>query len=122
MNPMDLQSIVAGARGGGWDWFDKVDDRVKDAVNLRQELAEEAARAIARAWAGFAEAPDGKKALELLFDTTLRRTVFFTSLGLDPLSIAVWGAFREGQNALAHEIARQIAKGRGDTTKPRDVT
>ncbi|MCC4243419.1 hypothetical protein [Stappia indica] len=122
MTPMNFQDVVSGARNGGWDWFQQLDDKVAAALKLEQEKAQEDAEAIARAWADFARTPGGRKALEALFDTTLRRTVFFSSLGLDIQSMAVFGAFREGQNSVAHEIARQIAKGQGEPTKPRDVT
>uniref|UniRef100_UPI003BAC3254 hypothetical protein n=1 Tax=Stappia sp. TaxID=1870903 RepID=UPI003BAC3254 len=119
--PMDFEGLIQGARNGGWDWFEKQDERVSSALKLEMEKSAEDARAVASAWASFAATPGGQKALEALFDTTLRRTVYFASLGLDIQSMAVFGAFREGQNAVAHEIARQIAKGRGETEKPRDV-
>lgn len=119
----DIEDIIGGAAAGGWEWFAQVDPKIRELVEVRQARAEEDARAIAHAWAAFYETPGGRKALEFLFSSTLRRTVFFVQLGLDPMSMATWGAFREGQNALAHEIARQIARGRGDQQpKPRDVT
>lgn len=119
----DLQDIISGAAAGGWEWFDQLDPKIRDLVRVRQEKAAEDGMAIARAWAEFAATPGGEKALSALFAATLRRTVYFASLGLDINSMAVWGAFREGQNALAHEIARQIARGQGEEEpKPRDVT
>lgn len=122
MNPADMQSLISGAKNGGWDWFGQVDEKVQAALDLQQKKSAEDAAAVAKAWADFAATPGGRKALDALFDVTLRRTVFFASLGLDLQSMAVFGAFREGQNAVAQEIARQIANGRGETTKPRDVT
>ena len=121
INPQDLQSIIGGAAKGGWDWFDQANPEVKRALDVDQAREAEDARSIASAWARFADSPDGRKALERLFDTTLRRTVFFVQLGLDPQSMAVFGAFREGQNALAHEIARQIALGNQEAVKPRET-
>lgn len=118
---IDMEDIISGAAKGGWNWFDQVDDKVKDALKLNQEKAAEDRKAIAQAWADFAATPGGEKALDALFDSTLRRTVFFVSLGLDMQSMAAFGAFREGQNSVAHLIARAIAEGRGETTKPRDV-
>lgn len=118
----DLKDIIAGAAHGGWDWFDQLDPKVAELVKVKEAKAEEDRRAIAGAWADFAATPGGKKALEHLFATTIDRTVFFVSLGLDPMSMAVFGAFREGQNALAHEIRRQIAAGQGEAVQPRDVT
>ncbi|MGI2031948.1 hypothetical protein ACRQ1B_06100 [Rhizobium panacihumi] len=117
----DLQSIIGSAGKGGWEWFEQADPSVKTALDVRQEKDAEDAKTIASAWARFYESPDGKKALERLFDTTLRRTVFFVQLGLDPASMATFGAFREGQNALAHEIARQIARGNAEAIQPRET-
>ncbi|EFO29133.1 putative ornithine aminotransferase RocD1 and RocD2 [Roseibium sp. TrichSKD4] len=118
---IDMENIISGAAKGGWDWFDQVDDKAKAALKLDQEKAAEDRSAIARAWADFAATPGGEKALEALFDSTLRRTVFFVSLGLDMQSMAAFGAFREGQNSVAHLIAKAIAEGRGENTKPREV-
>lgn len=122
MTPFDIQKIISGAATGGWDWFDKADPALAEQLQARQELEGEEGRAIARAWADFYQTPGGRKALERLFDTTLRRTSYFVNLGLDIQSMAVFGAFREGQNALAQEIARQIGRGVNDDVKPRDVT
>lgn len=121
MRPHEFESIIAAAGRDGWDFFDKVDPDVKSALDVNQSKKSLDDKTIASAWARFARSPDGKKALERLFDTTLRRTVFFVQLGLDPASMATFGAFREGQNALAHEIARQIGIGNQERVKPRDV-
>ncbi|MBG6143605.1 hypothetical protein IWQ51_001728 [Labrenzia sp. EL_142] len=118
---IDVQDLVSSASAGGWDWFGGVDEKVQEALNLDQKKSNEDQAAIATAWADFAATPGGQKALQQLFDNTLLRTVFFVSLGLDPQSMATYGAFREGQNSVAHLIARLIAEGRGETTKPRDV-
>lgn len=119
----NLEEIMSGAASSGWEWFDKVDPAIRDLVEVKRAKDGEDAKAIARAWAEFAATPGGEKALTFLFGTTIDRTVFFVQLGLDMASMATFGAFREGQNALAHEIRRQIAIGRGDDQpKPRDVT
>lgn len=121
MQPQSIENIIAGAAKGGWDWFEQADPAVAAALNVDQAKAAEDAKSVASAWARFYRSPDGRKALDLLFDTTLRRTVFFAQLGLDPMSMAVFGAFREGQNALAHEIARQIGLGNAERVKPRET-
>lgn len=121
MSPNDFEQLISGAASAGWDWFKQADPAVQEALSVKQDREAEDAKAIARAWARFAESPDGRKALERLFDTTLRRTVFFVSLGLDMGSMATFGAFREGQNALAHEIARQIALGNAEALQPRET-
>lgn len=118
-----LQDIIASAASDGWDFFKQADPKVRDLMQVKREQAEQDQKAIDRAWAEFARTPGGEKALMQLFQATLRRTVYFAQLGLDIQSMAVWGAFREGQNALAHEIARRIARGQGEVEpKPRDVT
>lgn len=121
LSPQDFQSIVSGAKDGGWEWFQQADPSVKRALDVQQEKDAQDTQAISSAWARFADTPDGRKALERLFDTTLRRTVFFVQLGLDPQSMATFGAFREGQNAVAHEIARQIARGNAEAIQPRET-
>ncbi len=121
MEANPFEAIIANAGKAGWEWFEQAPAAVREQLEISQTRNVEDGKAIARAWARFARSPDGKKALEALFDKTLRRTVFFTQLGLDPASMANWGAFREGQNALAHEIARQIGLGNAEKVKPRDV-
>lgn len=119
-NPNSLEDILGSAANGGWDWFDSVPEHVRKAVESQRKLSDADARAIDAAWREFYETPGGRKALEALFESTLRRTTFFVNLGLDIQSMAVFGAFREGQNALAHEIARRIARGMGDDLKQRE--
>lgn len=121
LSPQQFEQIISGASTAGWDWFQKADQGVQQALDVQQSKDGEDNRAIASAWARFADSPDGRKALERLFDTTLRRTVYFAQLGIDLQSMAVFGAFREGQNALAHEIARQISLGNAEAIKPRDT-
>lgn len=117
-----FQDLIGGAAQGGWDWFDRADGEIQKRLDVRRDLEGEDAKAVARAWAEFSRTPGGEKALLALFNSTIRRTVFFVNLGLDPMSMAVFGAFREGQNALAEEIKRQIFKGLNEEApKPRDV-
>lgn len=118
---IDLESIISNANGAGWQWFEGVDDQVKKACELKQKKAAEDQAAINKAWANFAATPDGQKALQQLIDITLLKTVYFTTMGLDPAACGNYGAFREGQNSVAHMIVTAIAEGRGDTAKPRDV-
>lgn len=120
MQPNSIEDIVSSAGSAGWEWFEAAPQAVRDQFAKRQQLAAEDARAVGRAWAEFYNSPGGRKALEHMFDTTLRRTVFFATMGVDMQSMAVFGAFREGQNALAHEIARQIGIGLREDVKPRD--
>ncbi|TCT34644.1 hypothetical protein [Martelella mediterranea] len=121
MKPQDIEGIISGAASGGWDWFEQADEKTQQALKIQQEKDAEDARAIASAWARFYNSPDGRKALESMFDVTLRRAVYFATAGWDPATMATYGAFREGQNSLAQEIARQISLGEGEAIKPRDV-
>lgn len=120
MTPNAFENIIASAKQGDWGFFEGVDAEIARRMDIDQSKGSEDAELIARAWARFASTPDGFKALEKLFDTTLRRTVYMVNLGQDMAAMAMWGAFREGQNALAQEIARQIARGQSEDLKPRD--
>lgn len=122
--PGDLERILAGAAGDGWNMIEQVaDPKIQARLKLVMAKREEDAKTIAQAWARFASTPDGAMALDALFSTTLLRTTYFVGLGTDALQVAQFGAFREGQNALAHEIARQVVKGRDtdEQLKPRDM-
>lgn len=119
---MEIENIVSGAREGSWEWFKQLDPAISDLLEVKKAKSDEDRKAIAGAWADFYKRPEGRKALEFLFNTTLRRTVFFAQLGLTAEQVGLWGSFREGQNAVAHEIARQIAAGLGEEgPKPRDI-
>lgn len=121
--PYSLEHILASAGADHAELFSNiVDPAIRKRVEL--DLAKRTAdqQTIAGAWARFVASPDGRMALEALFDTTLRRTVYFVNLGQDMAAMATWGAFREGQNSLAQAIAAKIAEGQNtdDKPKPRD--
>lgn len=117
-----LDEMIAGAATSGWEWFDGADEKIRERLDVRRNLAGEEGKAIARAWADFAATPGGEKALTAMWQATLGRTVFFVNLGLPADQFMPFGCFREGQNALAHEIFRQIAKGRNEEgPAPRDT-
>lgn len=120
MTPFSLEQIIENAKKQGWDFLDGMSAEQQEKLEIQQKLSEEDRKAIASAWADFARTPGGRKALDAMFDMTLRRTTYFVDLGQEVMSMAVFGAFREGQNALAHEIARQIAAGQNEEVKPRD--
>ena len=121
--PGNFQDIIARAGVDLEHLFD-VKPEVKRRIEITNAKNAEDARMIAAAWADFAATPQGEKALQALFDATLNRVVFSVNLGQDAQTMTMWGCFREGQNALAYEIARQISVGRNpeDQPKPRDVT
>lgn len=121
MTPFSLEQIISGANGKGWEMLDGLPEHVRRQVEVDRARSDDERRAVARAWAEFYETPGGRKALDHLFGSTLRRTSYFVNLGQEPLAMAVFGAFREGQNALAQEIARQINAGLAEATEPRDI-
>ena len=118
-----VEDIIARTSTQGWDFFTGVPEEIRKRIEPIEAKAEEDRKMIAGAWADFAATEPGRVALQALFDSTINRTVFFVNLGQDAQAMAMWGCFREGQNALAHEIARQVALGREaeDQPKPRDV-
>ena len=105
---------------------DFVDERLRpDAAeqtrrdNISAE-AQEKSKAIACAWANFAGTVDGKLALESMLDVTIRRVKFHYQPGMTPDQVALPGVFREGQDAIAWEIMRQVALGDGVAVMRRD--
>lgn len=120
-NPADLESLIARAQSDGWGFFDGLDDETKKRADVEKARQMEENAAICQAWADFYRSEGGRKALETLFDATLRRTTWFSQIGVPMDQMAVFGAFREGQNAFAHAIARCIAKGMGDDLKAKET-
>lgn len=121
--PYSLEQILKNAGAEHAELFANiVDPKVLERIKLAEAKRAEDRTTIDGAWARFAASPDGRMALEELFDTTLRRTVYMVNLGQDAQAMAMWGAFREGQNSLAQGIAVKIATGQNsdDKPKPRD--
>jgi hypothetical protein len=121
--PYSLEHILASAGADNAELFANiVDPEIRKRVELAQAKSAADKKTVASAWARFAASPDGRMALEALFDTTLRRTVYFVNLNQDAEAMARWGAFREGQNSVAQAIAMKIAEGQetDDKPKPRD--
>lgn len=115
----DFETIKAKAA-------DFVDERLRpDATeqarrdNISAE-AQEKSKAIARAWANFADTVEGRLALETMLDVTIRRVKFHYQPGIGTEHVALSGVFREGQDALAWEIMRQVALGDGVAVMRRD--
>ncbi len=109
---LDARSILAGL-------FDQVNPEdlpadARAALEAQQHIAQAAARLFA--------SDDGRTVLEWLCDVTLRRPVFMTQLGLDPMQAHVHGAFREGQNALVFAIMAAMAEGRQEQPPQREGT
>lgn len=115
-----LNDMMRMASGQDWSMFEALDPAVKDGVDPRiaeQEQELERQRICAAA-AKIFSTPEGELVLETILDKTLRRTTYFAMLGMDPGSVAMFGAFREGQNALVTEILRLVAEGRGEPKPP----
>lgn len=108
-----IRDLIAGAAGAGWDWFDKVEAVFGDTSKLspepsdqRRRLAEAAARVLA--------GDDGFLLFSHLKAATIDRVTFVTQIGVDPQQALLYGAFREGQNALFVAIAKLAHEGRND--------
>lgn len=108
-----FESLVSGAASAGWEWFEKQEklfaDRSKllpDAREARQRLAEAAARLFA--------SEDGLLVFGHIKAATLDRVTFVTQLGIEPNQALLYGAFREGQNALYVALAKLAHEGRQD--------
>lgn len=115
--PGALEDVLARTNEG-WGFFEGLPEHVRKLLEPAKAKDDEDRKLVAAAWAEFAESEGGRLALQHMFDSTLNRTVFFVNLGQEPQAMAMWGCFREGQNALAHEIARQIAIGRNPENAP----
>lgn len=119
----DIEDLIRQAGSSGWDFFEKLEPDVRKKIEPVLAKQEADKRTIASAWARFASDPDGAMAIQALLDTTIFRTTWFVDLGTDPAAMTAFGTFREGQNALAHAIVRQIAAGRDnpdDEPTPRE--
>jgi hypothetical protein len=69
-----------------------------------------------------ASSDDGKVMLEWLLDQTLRRPVYIGRLGFDAMQAFGEGRFREGKNAIVHQLLVAIAIGRGEQPPFREGT
>lgn len=114
----DLEELLAAASGAGWDWFAKLEKRMGDRSELSRQDKDERRR-LAEAAARIFRGSDGELVLGHLKKATLDRVIFVTQLGVDPKQALLYGAFREGQNALFVALAQLIAEGRG--TRPEDT-
>ncbi len=78
--------------------------------------------AIMQAIARVASSDDGKVMLEWLFDQTLRRPIYLGALRGDAMQAYGEGRFREGKNAIVHQLLVAIALGRGEQPPYREGT
>lgn len=113
-----LEDLMRGAASADWSWFEDVEKRMgqqpsTETEALRSRLAAAASRIF--------DTDDGRLVLQTLVDVTLLRSIFVTQIGIDPMQAYAFGAFREGQNALATQLLRLIAEGRGEAPpQPRE--
>lgn len=119
-NGQSLSKMIQMAQAQDWSAFDALDPALRSEVDPRVAAQEEDLKRqrIAAAAAKIFTSPEGELVLETILDKTLRRSSFFAMLGIDPMQVAMFGAFREGQNALVTEILRLIAEGRGEPQPP----
>lgn len=68
----------------------------------------------------FAPGSDGEQLLDYLCDAMIRRPVFVTQLGVDPMQALSYGAFREGQAAAIFYLLALVAEGRSEQPPQRE--
>lgn len=108
----DAKSIVEGLFGQA---------KEKDLPPFAQAAIEEQERIRAIAARLFGSR-DGEDLLEALCDACLRRPVFVTQIGVDPMQALAYGAFREGQAAAVYLLLAWIAEGRSEQAPNREGT
>jgi len=109
---IDVQSLISSAANAGWDWFEKAEALFNDKSALSGHA--EQRRRLAEATARILESEDGRLLFGHLKAATIDRVIFVTQLGVDPQQALLYGAFREGQNALYVAIAKLAHEGRRD--------
>jgi len=117
MTPVDLQKLLAEGPEGGWATLDRMAKQfgASPAQRKAREKADLDRRLMAETAARIFEGDDGERFLEWMLDQTWRRFTFAIASHPDPQQALLYGAFREGQNALALTILRMIAEGRAET-------
>lgn len=115
---MPLDRFVGDARHVVESLFGK--SSVEDLPPAARLAIEQQERIHALAARIFAPGTDGEELLEALCDATLRRPVFVTHLGVDPMQALAAGAHREGQNAAIYLLLAWIAQGRGEPQPQRE--
>lgn len=116
-----IEDLIRGAQSGGWEWFKKFDEQMNARISGDRKPPDpgpDQAEAIRAAWKAFAQSEGGKLALQDLCDRTLNRATFLTHLGLPADQLAIYGAAREGQNAIVLAILRIISEDEAEHKKP----
>lgn len=117
-----LEQTIAGLTGENWDFLKALDQRFGASPEARKkrELSSLQEKTLAAAASRVFAGRDGEIVLEWLLDQTWRRMEFPVLTIPDPGQLAIYGAFRSGQNAIVTTLLQAIAKGRGeDLTAPR---
>jgi hypothetical protein len=111
----DLQNVLAQMRDGDWDVLKVLEERYGASPDARKarELAAEEEKALT---AVMASLPDAF--LDWLWQATWGRMTFSVMTHPDPQQALLYGAFREGQNALALTILKAVAQGRQTEQPP----
>lgn len=111
----NFANLLAQAKDSGWDFFEG-----PGGEQAARERGNVVVNPIAAAAARLAENQDFVWLMEFMADQTLRRVAFVTSgYGFDPAQVALYGSFREGQNAAVFLMFKLIAEGREQTLKDR---
>lgn len=113
-----LEQLMGDAKSAVEDLFGKTDP--KDMPAFARAAIENTERIRGIAARLFAPGTEGEQLLEALCDATLRRPVFITQLGVDPMQALMYGAFREGQGAAIFLLLAWIAEGRSEQPPQRE--
>lgn len=111
-----LEALMAQATSDDWRFLEALDQRFgasPESRKAREKAKLDRAR-LSEIAARIFEGPEGTLFLEWLLDQTVRRMTFAVMTNADPQRAVLYGAFREGQNALALTLLRMIAEGRSE--------
>jgi hypothetical protein len=108
------ENLIKQAAEAGWSFLDG------PAPQGDEEKPEPPSRIAQIASQLEASDPRFCELLDYLADETFRRVNFIVGGNLSAEQIALWGAFREGQNALAFGLFKLIAQGRKQELKGRE--
>jgi hypothetical protein len=111
----NFASLVKQAKESGWDFFEG-----QGGERAAAERGLVNTNPIAAAAARLAENQDFVWVMEFMADQTLRRVQFINGgYGFDPMQVALYGTFREGQNSAVFLLFKLIAEGREEQLKDR---
>lgn len=110
--PGDLERILAGAAGDGWNMIEQVaDPKIQERLKLVMAKRDEDAQSHRPGVGAVCSSPDGAMALDALFSTTLLRTVYFVGLGTDAAQAAQFGPSARARTLLPTRSPARWSRG-----------